>query len=143
MKIVHICISIPYVDNWATCDQFRPRVFSGKQKELLPYILRWMDSDHVYTLRFGIEMLMCHYLDDWFDPSFFQLVSDVAHKDYYVRMMVAWYFATALAKQYEAAIPYIREYRLDMWTHNKAIQKAIESRRITAEQKTILRNLKR
>ena len=134
---------LPFVDNWATCDQLRPKIFSGHRKELLPHIRHWLESNHVYTIRFGMEMLMCHYLDDWFDPEYLRLVSAVRHEDYYVRMMVAWYFATALAKQFEAALPYITECHLDTWTHNKAIQKATESRRITQEQKVYLRQFKK
>lgn len=130
---------LPYVDNWATCDQLRPRVFAKHREALLPHIRRWLASGHVYTIRFGIEMLMCHYLEDAFDPEFPQLVASVTHEDYYVRMMQAWYFATALAKQYEAVLPYIAGYRLEKWTHNKAIQKSVESYRITPEQKRFLK----
>lgn len=136
-------VFLPFVDNWATCDQLRPKIFSGHRKELLPHILRWLKSSHAYTLRFAIEMMMCHYLDDWFDPEYLRLVSGIRHDDYYVRMMIAWYFATALAKQYDAALSYITEFRLDIWTHNKAIQKATESRRITPVQKDFLRQFKR
>lgn len=130
---------LPFIDNWATCDQLRPRVFAKNREALLPYIRRWLDSGHVYTIRFGMEMLMCHYLDDHFDLEYPELVASATHEDYYVRMMAAWYFATALAKQYEAVLPYITEQRLEKWTHNKAIQKAVESFRITQEQKAFLK----
>ncbi len=130
---------LPFVDNWATCDQLRPRIFAKHREELLPHIREWLCSGHVYTIRFGMEMLMCHYLDDGFEPEFPQLVASVQHEDYYVRMMQAWYFATALAKQYDAVLPYITERRMEKWVHNKTIQKAVESCRITQEQKTQLR----
>ena len=132
-------VFLPYVDNWATCDQLRPKVFSKHREKLLPHIRCWLNSEHVYTIRFGIEMLMCHYLDDHYRPEYPALVASVTHEDYYVRMMAAWYFATALAKQHEAVLPYITEHRLGKWTHNKAIQKAVESYRITPEQKNQLK----
>lgn len=133
---------LPYIDNWATCDQLRPKVFAKHREELLPYIRLWLDSGHVYTIRFGIEMLMCHFLDDSFDPEYPELVTSVSHSDYYVRMMVAWYFATALSKQYDAVLPFITGYRLERWTHNKAITKAVESYRITSEQKAYLKQFR-
>lgn len=133
---------LPYVDNWATCDQLRPKVFAKHRQELLPYIRSWLNSGRVYTIRFGIEMLMCHYLDDCFDPEYPEMVASVKYDDYYVRMMIAWYFATALAKQYDAVVPFITEHRLDRWTHNKAIQKALESYRITSQQKSFLKQLR-
>ncbi len=133
---------LPYVDNWATCDQLRPKVFGKHKDALLPHVRRWLDSGHPYTIRFGMEMLMCHYLDEHFSPEFPKLVAAVCHEDYYVRMMVAWYFATALAKQYDAVLPYITEFRLESWTHNKTIQKANESRRISQERKNFLRQYK-
>lgn len=130
---------LPYVDNWATCDQLTPKVFKKHRSELLPYIRRWLKSDHVYTIRLGIKMLMDHFLDEDFAPEYPELVARVAHEDYYVRMMVAWYFATALAKQYEMVLPYVTEHRLEKWVHNKTIQKAVESYRITPEQKEFLK----
>ena len=130
---------LPYVDNWATCDQLRIRVFSRHRAEMLPYIHRWLDSGQVYTIRFAIEMLMTYYLDTDFSPEYPALVASVRHDDYYVRMMVAWYFATALAKQYPAVLPYITQYRLEPWIHNKTIQKCVESHRITQEQKEFLK----
>ncbi len=133
---------LPYVDNWATCDQMSPRVFKRHRAELLEPIKCWIASDRTYTTRFGVGMLMEHYLDEDFDPVYLDMVAGVTSEEYYVRMMVAWYFATALAKQYDAAIPFLTERRLDDWTHNKTIQKAIESRRISAEQKDYLRSLR-
>lgn len=133
---------LPFVDNWATCDQLRPKVFKKHRQELLPYIQRWIVSDHSYTIRFAIGMLMCHYLDEDFDPSYVEKVAAVRNEDYYIRMMVAWYFATALAKQYDTVVPYISEYRLEKWTHNKTIQKAVESYRITSQQKEYLKKFR-
>lgn len=130
---------LPYVDNWATCDQLRPKVFRKHRKQLLPYIQKWMISDQTYTIRFGIGMLMCHFLDEDFALEYMELVTAVSHPDYYVKMMVAWYCATALAKQYDAAIMYIAEHRLDPWIHRKTIQKAVESYRISPEHKQILK----
>ena len=134
---------LPYIDNWATCDQLSPRVFRKHRDELLPQIQIWLQSDRTYTIRFGIGMLMQHYLDDRFDPAYPELVAGIRSEEYYVNMMIAWYFSTALAKQYAQIVPFFETPRLDPWTHNKAIQKAVESFRITAEQKTYLRGLKR
>ena len=133
---------LPYVDNWATCDLMRPKVFQKHLPELLEEIRRWMASDRTHTIRFGMEMLMTFYLDEAFRPEYLDWVAEVRSQEYYVNMMIAWYFATALAKQYGAALPYIENHRLEPWTHNKAIQKAIESYRITEEQKMYLRTLK-
>ena len=133
---------LPYVDNWATCDQMSPKVFKKHRKELMDRILEWTESKEPYTIRFGIGMLMEHYLDEDFDPAYLELAAAVRSGEYYVNMMIAWYFATALAKQYDAVLPYIEDHRLDDWTHHKAIQKAIESYRITPEQKMYLRTLK-
>ena len=137
---------LPFVDNWATCDQLSPKVFARHKAELLPEIRRWMAADQngqTYTVRFGIGMLMQHCLDDAFDPAYPEWVAKIRSEQYYINMMIAWYFATALAKQWDACIPYIEQKRLAPWTHNKAIQKAVESYRITPEQKTYLRSLKR
>ena len=133
---------LPYVDNWATCDQMSPKVFRKHRMELLGSIRKWIASDQAYTIRFGIGMLMEHYLDGDFDPAYPEMAAGVRSGEYYVNMMTAWYFATALAKQYDAVIPYIENRRLDPWTHNKVIQKAIESYRITPEQKEYLKTLK-
>lgn len=133
---------LPYVDNWATCDLIRPNVFKKHLPELLEQIKIWMASGHTYTIRFGMEMLMAFYLDEHFQPEYLEWVAGIRSEDYYVNMMIAWFFATALAKQYGAALPFILQRRLDTWTHNKAIQKALESYRITDEQKKLLRCLK-
>lgn len=137
-----IDVFLPYVDNWATCDLMSPKVFKKHLPELYKKIGEWLKSSHTYTVRFGIEMLMSFYLDEHFKPEMLDLVAGVKSQEYYVSMMIAWYFATALAKQYDAALPFLREQRLDKWTHNKAIQKAIESYRITDGQKAYLRTLK-
>lgn len=133
---------LPYVDNWATCDSTSPKVFKKHKTELVDEIKRWLASDKIYTIRFGVEMLMSHYLDDDFKTEYLEMVAAVRHDDYYVKMMVAWYFATALAKQYEKTVPYIENRTLEQWTHNKAIQKSVESYRITDEQKAYLKSLK-
>ncbi|MBR6959639.1 MAG: DNA alkylation repair protein [Clostridiales bacterium] len=133
---------LPYVNNWATCDQMSPKVFKKHKAELLKHIKVWIKSKETYTIRFGVGMLMEHFLDEDFDPKYPEMVSKLRSEEYYVNMMIAWYYATALAKQYEAVIPYIKENRLAVWTHNKAIQKSIESYRITPEQKEYLRSLK-
>ena len=133
---------LPYVDNWATCDQMSPKVFKKHRQELIPHIKEWIASDATYTIRFGVGMLMEHFLDEDFDPKYPELVADLRSEEYYVNMMIAWYFATALAKQYDAVLPYIENRRLDTWTHNKAIQKSVESYRITPEQKEYLKSLK-
>ncbi len=141
--IKQLNIFLPYVDNWATCDMMRPKIFKNHLAELLSEIEKWMNSEHAYTVRFGIEMLMCFYLDDLFSPEYPEAVAKVRSDEYYIKMMVAWYFATALAKQYDAVIPYLENNRLDAETHNKTIRKAVESYRITDEQKAYLRTLKR
>ena len=134
-------VFLPYVDNWATCDSLRPKAFKKHPPALPDECRRWMRSAEPYTVRFGIEMLMTHYLDKDFRPEYLEEVSIIKNKEYYVNMMIAWYFATALAKQYEATISYIEQRRLDQWTHNKTIRKAIESCRITEERKAYLRTL--
>ena len=133
---------LPYVDNWATCDQMSPKIFKKHKKELLGCIKEWIKSDKTYTIRFGIGMLMEHYLDEDFSVKYPQAVAKIRSEEYYVNMMIAWYFATALAKQYDIILPYIENKKLDTWTHNKTIQKAIESYRITPEQKEYLKSLK-
>ena len=133
---------LPFVDNWATCDQMSPGVFKKHKPELLAEIREWLGSEHTYTVRFGIGMLMQHFLDEDFDPAYPELVAGVHSEEYYVNMMIAWYFATALAKQYDDVLPFIEGRRLDPWTHNKTIRKAVESYRISDEQKEYLRSLK-
>ncbi|MBQ6059706.1 MAG: DNA alkylation repair protein [Clostridia bacterium] len=133
---------LPFVDNWATCDQLSPKAFKKEPEKLLIPIRTWIKSDRAYTVRFAIGMLMQHFLDDAFSPDYADMVAELRTEEYYVNMMIAWYFATALAKQYEAILPYLEEKRLGDWTHNKAIQKSVESYRITAEQKAYLKTLR-
>ena len=133
---------LPYIDNWATCDQLSPKVFKKYHNELFEYIKDWLKSNKVYTLRFGIGMLMEHFLDEDFDILYPETVSKIRSGEYYINMMIAWYFATALAKQYESIIPFIENNSLDIWTHNKAIQKSVESLRISDEKKEYLKSLK-
>ena len=138
----HVENFLPHIDNWATCDQLSPKAFKKEKEKLLPYIKKWIKSERGYTVRFGIGMLMQHFLDENFCDQYASMVAKVRSDEYYVNMMRAWYFATALAKQYDLILPYIEQKKLDAWTHNKAIQKSIESYRITAEQKSYLRTLK-
>lgn len=133
---------LPYVDNWATCDMIAPKIFAKHREDLLVHIRAWLRSALTYTVRFGTGMLMRHFLDDDFREEYLDMVSALRSDEYYVNMMTAWYFATALAKQYEAALPYIEGRKLDVWTHNKAIQKARESRRVSQEHKEYLGTLK-
>ena len=138
------CISeierfLPYIDNWATCDFPAPKCFENHKEELLPVIKRWIASSETYTIRYGIGMLMRLYLDADFDPEYVKLVAGVESDEYYVNMMIAWYMATALAKQWDAVVPYIEEHRMSDWVHRKTIQKAVESYRITDEQKRYLK----
>lgn len=133
---------LPYVDNWAVCDIMSPKVFKKHKTELIECIRKWAKSKKTYTIRFGIEMLMSHYLDDDFKAEYLDIPARIRSDEYYVNMMTAWFFATALTKQWDSAIQYIENVRLDKWTHNKTIQKAVESYRITDEQKSYLRTLK-
>lgn len=133
---------LPYIDNWATCDMIALRTVKNHLDIFIQEVCRWIASDHPYIVRFGIGMLMRYYLDEQFKPEYPKKVAEVKSDEYYVNMMRAWYFATALAKQYDQIIPYLEEKRLDTWTHNKTIQKAIESYRITPEQKIYLRTLR-
>ena len=133
---------LPYIDNWATCDMLAVKVVKKHLDTFIDEICRWMESDYTYTIRFGVNMLMRYYLEDAFRMEYPEKVAQVRSEEYYVNMMRAWYFATALAKQYEKILPFIEEQKLDIWTHNKTIQKAIESYRITPEQKEYLRGLK-
>lgn len=147
IKDYDLCLSeiqrfLPYIDNWATCDSLSPKVFAKNKDKLINEIKSWISDDKTYTIRFGIGMLMRHYLDDNFDPVYPEMLSEIRSEEYYVNMMLAWYYATALAKQYEAVIPYIEEKKLSVWVHNKTIRKAIESYRITDEQKKYLRTLR-
>ncbi len=134
---------LPYVDNWAVCDQMSPKVFKKHRAELLEKIKVWIRSDRCYTVRFGLGMLMAHFLDGDFRPEYLELAAGVESQEYYINMMRAWLFATALAKQYDSAVIYFEQDTLDKWTHNKAIQKAAESFRVTPENKAYLKTLKR
>ena len=133
---------LPYVDCWPVCDQSSPKVFTKHHDRLLPCIRRWIASDHVYTARFGMRMLMNEYLGEDFKAEYLGWVAEKQGEDYYLKMMVAWYFATALAKQYDASIVYFEQRKLDPWTHKKAIQKAIESFRVSEEHKEYLKTLR-
>ena len=130
---------LPYVDNWATCDSMSPKCLKKQLPRLTGEIRRWMASDWVYTVRFGMGMLMRHFLDDAFDPAYLDWVAALRSEEYYINMMIAWFFATALAKQWDATLPFIVNCRLEPWVHNKAIQKAIESYRIPEDRKIWLR----
>ena len=134
---------LPFIDNWATCDQLSPKVFKKHKKELVPYIYKWIDSDATYTMRFAIGMLMEHFLGDDFSTEYLDKVAEIRTDKYYVNMMTAWFFATALSKQWDATLPYIQNERLDDWTHNRTIQKAKESTRLTGGQKEFLQRLKK
>lgn len=134
---------LPFVDNWATCDLLSPKSFRSHPSQLPSQVWEWLHSTHTYTVRFGLGVLLRFYLEDYFDPKYLQWATGITQDEYYVQMMVAWYFAEALVKQSQAAIPYLTEHRLSRWTHNKTIQKAVESYRISPEQKIFLRSLRR
>ena len=140
--IKHIDDFLPYVDSWPVSDQASPKVFKKNHAKLLPYINRWISSNHIYTIRFGIRMLMNEFLDDDFKEEYLELVSNINGDDYYLKMMIAWYFATALSKQYDATISYIENHKLDDWIHRKTIQKAIESFRVEDERKEYLKSFR-
>ena len=133
---------LPYIDNWATCDMLNPKIFKTNYEKLLEKIYQWINSDSVYTVRFGIGILMRFFLDEKFETKYLDLVSSINSEEYYINMMRAWFFATALAKQYDQTLPYIKNYSLDKWTHNKTIQKANESFRITKDQKEELKKFR-
>lgn len=134
---------LPYVDNWAVCDTMSPKAFKNKHERLMNDILRWVDSDQTYTIRFGLKMLMAHFLGNDFKNEYLKIPAKIKSDEYYINMMIAWFYATALAKQWDSTIVYIENGVLDKWVHNKAIQKARESYRITAEQKEYLKSLKK
>lgn len=134
---------LPFVDNWAVCDTISPKIFKKYKKELIEKIKEWSQSDKTYTCRFGVEMLMTHFLDEDFKKEYLEVVADIHSDEYYVKMVVAWFFATALAKQWDYAVIYLEDNRLDVWVHNKTIQKARESLRISLEKKEYLKKLKR
>ena len=140
--IKKVCRFLPFVDNWATCDQMSPKIFKKHHSELLQHIKEWLSSDKTYVVRFAIGMLMEHFLNEDFDIAYPERIAKIKSDEYYVNMMIAWYFATALAKQYNLVLPFIENKCLDGWTHNKTIQKAVESNRITEEQKVYLKRFK-
>ena len=147
IKDYEVCVKeverfLPYVDNWAVCDIFSPKVFRKNRDRLIDKIKEWAASEHPYTCRFGMEMLMTHFLDENFRVEYLEIPAAVHSEEYYVNMMIAWFYATALAKQWDVAVGYIEKKCLDPWTHNKTIQKARESYRITREQKEYLKTLK-
>ena len=134
---------LPFVDNWAVCDTISPKIFKKYKKELIEKIKEWSQSDKTYTCRFGVEMLMTHFLDEDFKKEYLKVVANIHSEEYYVKMVVAWFFATALAKQWDYAVIYLEDNRLDVWVHNKTIQKARESLRILEDKKGYLKGLKR
>ena len=134
---------LPFVDNWAVCDTISPKIFKNHKKELIEKIKEWSQSDKTYTCRFGVEMLMTHFLDEDFKKEYLEMVANIHSEEYYVKMVIAWFFATALAKQWDYAVIYLENNRLDVWVHNKTIQKARESLRISMEKKEYLKKLKR
>lgn len=133
---------LPHINNWATCDQLSPAVFKKNHLSLLPHIKKCLSDSHTYTVRFAIGLLMKYFLDDDFSPEYLSYVAEIHSDEYYINMMIAWYFATALAKQYDSALPFLEKHKLSSWIHNKTIQKAVESFRITDEQKCFLKSLK-
>lgn len=133
---------LSYVDNWATCDMMSPKIFKKNTDKLRLKINQWIKSEDTYTVRFGIDMMMKYYLDEEFMPEYLQMIADIKSDEYYINMAIAWYFATALAKQYDATLPYIEKNKLDKWIHNKTIQKAVESYRLSTEQKAYLKTFK-
>ena len=147
IKDFDLCVAelerfLPFIDNWATCDQCSPACFKKNRAALLPLIKKWIKSKHVYTVRFAIGMLLRHFLDEDFKPEYLEMVAAVKSEEYYIKMEVAWYFAEALSKQWDAALPYIKAKRLEAWTHNKAIQKARESFKVSDERKELLAGMK-
>lgn len=148
MKDYEACVEgldifLPYIDNWGTCDMISPVSFKKNLSQLEEKVWQWLGSEHTYTIRFAVTVLMKYYLDEAFLPKYLSWAADVQSEEYYVKMSVAWFLATALAKQYETAVPFLLENRLDVWTHNKTIQKAVESYRISEETKAYLKSLKR
>lgn len=134
---------LPFVDNWAVCDTISPKIFKKNKKELIEKIKEWSQSDKTYTCRFGVEMLMTHFLDEDFKKEYLEMVANIHSEEYYVKMVIAWFFATALTKQWDYAVIYLENNRLDVWVHNKTIQKARESLKILEDKKGYLKGLKR
>lgn len=147
IRDIDICLNeterfLPFIDNWATCDMFSPKIFAKHTDIIFNKSLEWIESDKTYTIRYGIGMLMRYFLDEGFNDDILRIVSEIKSDEYYVNMMIAWFFATALAKQYDSAVVYIERQRLSPWIHNKTIQKAIESNRISKEVKLYLKTKK-
>ena len=147
IKDYEVCLKevkklLPYVNNWATCDSQLPKCFDKNKEDILERAKKWIAADTTYVKRYGMGVMMRLFLDEDFKEEYIQLVAGVKSEEYYVNMMIAWYMATALAKQWDAAIPYIQEHRLSEWVHRKSIQKAVESYRITPEQKDYLKGLR-
>ena len=147
IKNFEICLNeterfLPFIDNWATCDMFSPKIFAKHTDIIFNKSLDWIKSEKTYTIRYGIGMLMRYFLDEGFNDDILRIVSEIKSDEYYVNMMIAWFFATALAKQYDSAVVYIEKQRLSPWIHNKTIQKAIESNRISKEVKLYLKTKK-
>ncbi len=140
--LFRLTVFLPHVNNWATCDQMSPKIFKKEKDKLLVSIKEWISSKETYTVRFAIKMLMEHFLGEDFEKEYAEMVACVVSEEYYVKMMIAWYFATALAKNYEEVLPFIENMKLEKWTHNKAIQKSVESYRILPVQKEYLKSLK-
>lgn len=136
-------IFLPFIDNWAVCDTISPKIFKKNKVELIKKIKEWTNSDKTYICRFGIEMLMTHFLNEDFKKEYLEMIANIYSKEYYVNMAISWFFATALAKQWDSTVVYLENDKLDVWVHNKTIQKARESFRITKEQKDYLKGLKR
>ena len=134
---------LPFIDNWAVCDTISPKIFKNHKRELIEKIKEWVKSDKTYICRFGIEMLMTHFLDEDFENEYLEMVANIHSEEYYVKMVIAWFFATALAKKWDCAVIYLENDRLDVWVHNKTIQKARESLRITNEKKEYLKGLRK
>lgn len=143
MTIEELNRFLPYVDNWATCDMMSPKIFSANKEKLLPVIREWLSSPHIYMVRFGIVMLMKHYLGENFSQQHLQIVANIPSNEYYIEMAKAWYFAEALAKQYNQTLPYLTENRLSQFVHNKTISKACDSFRISTDKKLLLKTLRR
>lgn len=141
--IEELDIFLPWVDNWATCDIMAPKVLKKNKEKLLKHIKRWISSKEEYTVRFGVRLLMNYFLDDDFKDEYLKEVSLIKSDKYYIKMMIAWFYATALVKKYNETVLYLKNNCLDIWVHNKTIQKAIESNRISNEEKIYLRTLKR
>lgn len=146
IKNFDICVSaldvfLPFVDNWSVCDSMNPKILGKHKAKLLPVIKSWLTSSHVYAVRFGIKLMMAYFLDADFSPAYLSTVAAIRSDEYYVNMMIAWYFATALAKQPDETLPYLMQHRLSPWIHRKTVRKAIESYRISDEMKALLRKI--